>query len=93
MTRDGQNQYIVTIREDNGEEFTTIMTAYQIFDRMDMDDCTGEEIIDLRIIKPYHKNNLARAEFHGTWHDPRHPLLMTITVRGKVVDSGWGTEH
>lgn len=89
------NQYIVTIKTHyfDEEAFTTIMTAPEIFNRMDMDDCTGEYISDLRIIKPYNKNNLARAEFHGTWHDFKDPLLMTITVRGKVVDSGYGTDH
>jgi hypothetical protein len=88
-----KKQYVVTIRDGYGEAFTKIMTAPEIFDRMDMDDCTGEYITDLRLIKPNNKNPLVRAEFHGTWHDLRRPLLMTITVRGKVVDSGYGTDH
>lgn len=89
-----QNQYVVTIRNHYDDyAFTEIMTAPEIFDRMDLDDCTGERIADLRLIKPYNKINLVKAEFHGTWHDFKNPLRMTITVRGKVIDSGWGTDH
>lgn len=87
-----QNKYLVFIT--NGEEtFTEIMIANEIFNRMDMDDCTGEYIKAIYLLKPNNKRMIIKAEFHGTWHDWTRPLYMSITVRGKVVDSGYGTDH
>ena len=90
-----ENQYLVVISSDYLEEaqWSKVMTAQEIFGRMDMSDCTDERIEALWLIKPERKRKLVKAEFHGAWHNWRTPLLMTITVNGKVIDSGYGTDH
>ena len=83
------NKYLV-YGEAEDEAFTEIKTAREIFDMMDMDDCYPIRITGLYLIG---KKAPVKCEFHGTWHNGKQPLLMTITKRGKVIDSGYGTDH
>ena len=99
MTR--KNEYLVFIRdpylddEETGcDVFHKLMTAYEIFSRMDMDDCTNEEIVEMYLVRDFSdKHRLLPAEFNGTWHDPKDPLKMTIEVDGIITDLGYGTDH
>ena len=94
------NLYLVFIRsphiadeEDPCEVFCETMTARQIFNRMDMSDCSDETIEKIYLLKPENKRKLVKAEFHNTWHVWKDPLRMSITVRGKEIDHGYGTDH
>ena len=85
------NRYLVFSLFDGEPETPTIRTAAEIFDRMDMDDCTGEEITKLYLIQ---QDDVQLCYFKGTWHDLDDPLKMTIVTRyGETVDTGWGTDH
>ena len=94
-----KNEYLDFIRSpylgDDGENeiFHALMTAGEIFDRMDMSDCTYEEIIALYLVRDNEKYPLLPAEFHGCWHNWNDPLLMEIEVEGIITDAGHGTDH
>ena len=88
------NSYLVFILDADGTEWASIMTSYKIFDRMDMNDCSGEQITSIYLLRPGKKKRLIECEFNGTWHNLRDPLLMTITDnKGRVLDSDYGTDH
>ena len=85
------NRYLVFSTFDGEPETPTIRTAAEIFNRMDMDDCTGEEITKLYLIR---EDGVQPCTFKGTWHDFDDPLKMTIeTWEGITMDTGWGTDH
>lgn len=96
-----KNEYLVFIRsphmvddEDGCEVFHSLMTAAELFDRMDMSDCTDEEIVELYLVRDWsEKHRLLPAEFHGCWHDWSDPLKMTIEVEGIIAETGRGTDH
>ena len=72
--------------------YSDIMTASQIFNHMDMDDCFPSDYqIDI-----YRLNGIGLApsecSFHGTWHDPSDPLKMVIVGDG-IREVGYGTDH
>ena len=94
------NMYLVFLRmpdfmdtKKRYEDYCDIMTTWQIFDRMDIADCSDEEITAIYLLRPENKRKLVKAEFHGVWHEPRDPLKMSITVNGKEIDCGYGTDH
>ena len=99
-----KNEYLVFIKSPNMleaiddetpcEVFHKLMTAREIFDRMDMSDCTDEEVIEIYLVRDWsEKHRLLKAEFHGCWHNWDDPLLMEIEVDGIITDSGHGTDH
>ena len=78
--------------EDSEETSAEIMTAAEIFNYMDMDDCFPCELyMDI-----YRINGIGIAptecSFRGTWHDPSDPLKMVI-VGGGISEVGYGTDH
>ena len=78
--------------EDEEETSAEIMTAAEIFNYMDMDDCFPCGLcMDI-----YRINGLWEAptecSFRGTWHDPSDPLKMVI-VGGGIREVGYGTDH
>lgn len=69
-----------------------IMTALEIFNLMDMDDCYDIDIDIYEFTKfgepPAHR------KFLGTWHNFKDPLRMEITDDdGNVLNVGYGTDH
>ena len=88
-----RNEYLVFIEDSEGE-FTMIMTASEIFNRMDMDDCTGERIPAIYRLRPNTKRKLQKVYFYGAWHNWKSPLLMSIhDSKGRTLDYGYGTDH
>lgn len=96
-----KNEYLVFIRsphmadeEGSCDVFHKLMTASEIFNRMDMSDCTDEEIVEMYLVRDEsEKFRMLPAEFHGTWHDFNEPLKMSIEVADLIVDVGYGTDH
>ena len=75
-----------------GEYFWSIKTSSDIFQRMDMADCTGEEIVHLSLL-PDDGYLPIECVFHGVWHDFNDPLKMVIESGGQEVAVGYGTDH
>lgn len=74
------------------EDTSEIMTAAQIFDYMDMEDCFPEELfMDIWLIKGWGEAPV-ECSFLGTWHDPSDPLKMEIRWDGGCA-IGYGTDH
>lgn len=84
------NLYLVQQLIDD-EESCSIMTAGQIFDMMDLEDCYDIRI-DLFRIRGYSETP-EECQFHGKWSDLRDPQKMWISCGGKILDKGWGREH
>ena len=92
------HKYLVQTRLAD-EDFDMLLTAQELFHRMDMSDCTGEELMDLYLIKA---PGIApeRVDFWGT-HCCRNPhtgkfdpLRMEITTtEGHLLDCGYGEDH
>lgn len=89
------NQYLVFINNRmDDESFVKLLSAYQVFDRMDMSDCSDEEIAEIYLVRPGKKRKLVKCNFNGTWHNFKEPLLMTITdKKGRVLEYDYGTDH
>ena len=77
-----------------GEEWSRIMSADEIFRMMDMDDCYDISI-DIWRINGYGEA-LTECQFLGTWVAGGHkdPLRMEIRSVDKGVEAfGYGTDH
>ena len=74
-----------------GEEWSKIMTADEIFQMMDMSDCY-EISIDLWKING-HGEALTECCFLGTWSNLKEPLRMEIRSEFGVEAVGYGTDH
>ena len=88
-------QYLViTHWEDDPEGETTsrIMSAKQIFDMMDMEDCFPCRLeMDIWRINEIGEA-LTDCAFFGPWHDGEDPLKMCIVGDG-IREIGYGTDH
>ena len=75
-----------------GEEWSKIMTAAEIFDMMDMEDCY-EVHIDIWKINGYGEA-LTECCFLGKWcFGPKDPQRMEIRSDDGIEEVGYGTEH
>lgn len=74
-----------------GEEWSKIMIADEIFQMMDMSDCY-EISIDLWKINGYGEA-LTDCSFYGAWSNPKEPLRMEIRSENGVEAVGYGTDH
>ena len=84
-----ENKFLVVgLVEDS--EFSEIMTAHQIFEMMEMEDCY-EIHIDIWHIRGYGEA-LESCSFHGKWHDHKDPLRMVIVGDG-IREVGYAEEH
>lgn len=86
------NKYLACIRFDIDEYFWRVYSAREIFNKMDLADCSGEEIIHLYLL-PDNGEPLIECAFHGIWHNPKHPLKMVIESGGQEIECGYGTDH
>ena len=85
-------EYFVQIRTSDGELFNCIKTEKEIIERIDMIDCSGEQI------KIYQVDKFGKIEplkILGCWHNPKNPLLIEIVddKEENVIFSGYGTDH
>lgn len=90
---DGNPEEYLVIAKDyySGEVFCSIQTAMKIIDRIDMSDCTYEE---LKVYRLTWDKEPERLVVHGAWHDPSTPLYIKVTdVDGNTVFDGYGTDH
>lgn len=76
-----------------GTEWSRIMTAAEIFQLMDMEDC-GDISIDIWKINGYGEA-LTECGFLGKWSPwLKDPQRMEIrTLDGQTIEVGYGTEH
>lgn len=72
-------------------EWSKIMTAAEIFDMMDMEDCY-EVHIDIWKINGYGEA-LTECGFLGKWMFTGDPQRMEIRSDAGIEDVGYGTEH
>lgn len=86
------NKYLVCNTFDREEYFWSIKTATEIFDRMDMADCSDEEIAHIYLL-PENGDPPIECAFHGVWHDFDDTLKMVIETGGQVIAVGYGTDH
>lgn len=84
------NKYLVLGTMD-GDEFSKIMTAAEIFKMMDMADCMDDFDICVWKINSY-TEALSKCTVRGVWHDPSDPLKMVIVGDG-IREIGYGTNH
>lgn len=85
-------QYIVQIIWDDGEMTTSLETARQIIDTIDMSDCYPP--IEMKVWEPNKDNWLRELRIHGCWHNPKDPLYIKVTrPDGSIAFDGYGTDH
>ena len=88
---DFEHTYIVHINCE-GMLGVRVMTALEIFDMMDMDDCYDINI-DIYEFTTFGEAPVRRC-FRGTWSCLDDPLRMEITDEsGNVINAGYGTDH
>lgn len=86
----GERTYLVQTLID-GEVYASLHTPGEIISRIDMQDCSNEQIYVYDISK---FGKVTRLKVYGTWHDCKKPLYIKITTaRGKIVFDGHGTDH
>ena len=84
------NTYLLQIQID-GEVFACIRTKAEIIDRIDMLDCTDEE---LKVYKVDVFGCVEPLEIYGCWHNPKEPLyIKVVDTKGNIVFDGYGTDH
>lgn len=88
----GKRHTYLVIYIIDGEAYAHLETGSQICDKMDMDDCYDIEVANIWLIDG---TELIECQFNGTWHDPKHPLRMTITDKAteEEYDVFYGTDH
>ena len=85
-----ESKFLVNgITEEN--EWSKIMTADEIFQMMDMDDCYNISI-DIWKINGYGEA-LTECHFFGTWSFAKDPLRMEIRSENGTEAVGYGTDH
>lgn len=85
----GEYKYLV-IGITEGEEWSKVMSAAEIFNMMNTADCYDIEI-DVWRINGYGQA-LSECSFCGKWHDSKDPQKMVIIGDG-IRETGYGTEH
>ena len=87
------NKYLVCITEPFSN-FSTLCTANELFNRMDMADCTDESVKYIYLVT---EDGPKKCYFYGTWcslSKPFDPLRMEIRdEEGNLLDAGYGTDH
>lgn len=86
------NKYLVCSTLDREEYFWNVYSSMEIFNRMDMADCTYEEITHIYLL-PENGEPPMECRFHGVWHDSSDPLRMVIECNDEVISVGYGTDH
>lgn len=87
------NHKYVVIYEIEGEICDPeVVTASQIFDKMDLSDCYDISVKRLLLADGA---KLIGCRFRGTWHNGKDPLKMQIenVITGEVYDVGYGSDH
>lgn len=84
------DRYLVYI-EDSEVTWAEIMTADDVFRRMDMADCSGEHVAGIFLL--HMPDAPIRCTFHGKWHDLDNPLMMEICMGQDTLALGYGTDH
>lgn len=88
-----RREYLVCI-EGEDDSFWKIMTASELFHRMDISDCTNESVLFIFLLLKY---GLEKCRFYGSWcskSEPFEPLRMEIwNSDGELLDAGYGTDH
>ena len=83
-------QYFVQHRFDD-ELCISIKTAREIINRVDMSDCSDEE---MEVWESTEFGKLTKLTLHGCWHDPSNPLYIKATrPDGSIAFDGYGTDH
>ena len=84
------NQYLVEKRIYD-ESYFKIMSANEIFNLMDMEDCYYLEIYLYLLV---HGMPPVPCKFRGIWDGSDDPLKMVIeSATGEIIDVGYGTDH
>lgn len=86
------NKYLVCSTFDREEYFWHINSSMEIFNRMNMADCSNEEIVHIYLL-PENGDPPMECAFHGVWHDFKDPLRMVIECGGQEISVGYGTDH
>ena len=85
------NKYLVQSLSDDDVLCTSLRSAAEIISRIDMRDCSNE---DIRVFRIDEFGAVEPLEIHGCWHDWHDPLYIKVTDKaGNVVFSGYGTDH
>ena len=86
-------KYLVNFRIEGELETPAIMTAREIFYKMDMSDCYDIEVENIYLIR--NSGTPIKVRFRGCRHRLDDPLRMAITSRNgqKEYDYGYGTDH
>ena len=78
--------------ECGDEHWARVMSAAEIFQMMDKEDCYPDELlIDVWRIEGVGEA-LTECSFCGKWHDKSDPQKMVI-IGGGQRETGYGTEH
>lgn len=87
---DSFKKYVVQGKYE-GEVYIFMETARNIIARIDMRDCTGE---DLAIWESGEFGELTPLTISGCWHDFDRPLYIKVTrPDGSIAFDGFGTDH
>ena len=83
------DKYLVRLVDDDNSWFE-ILTDREIFNIMDMSDCTGISVTVWKLVE-----EPIPCIFNGTWHDASDPLKMVIrnAETNEIYAVGYGTDH
>ena len=84
-------QYLVTGVTEDGETFAELRYPHEILDYMDMEDCFSHPVY--RVFQITKSGKPRELTLHYAWHDPKNPLYLSATYKGRVIFDGYGTDH
>ena len=87
-------EYLVQIHDSyNNSVWSSMKTANEILNWLDMDDCYPELSIKVFDVETQF-GTVEELEVYGTWHNFKEPLYMKVTHSdGTIAFDGYGTDH
>lgn len=84
-------RYLVQSKYDNGEVFSNLLTQSQIINKVNMRDCSCEE---MEIFDISEFGEIKKLKVFGCWHNPKNPLYIKVENEyGETEFDGYGTDH
>lgn len=84
-------RYFVQVLLDDNGLYNRTMTSSEIIERIDMKDCSGQEIA---VFMTTEFGKIEQLKVLGCWHNLDDPLLIELVDKNnKVIISGYGTDH
>lgn len=84
-------RFLVLTKYDDGVESVSLQTPWEIINRVDMSDCSNEEI---EVYKIAFGQDPEKLKVLGCWHVADDPLYIAVINNNDQVEfDGYGTDH